>query len=101
MRDDASRTVVKLDVMVTAEVPTPNVYVFRAEGGNRLTRLVAVLRPGDEVVRSPCLAYAVRHPRHDPDRHRHAPRREQEPPPGVRSRDEPAVSKHATCEGGV
>lgn len=39
MRDDASRTVVKLDVMVTAEVPTPNVYVFRAEGGNRLTRL--------------------------------------------------------------
>lgn len=62
MNDDASSTVVELEVMVTAEVPTPNGYVFRADGGNRLTRLAGVLRPGGEVVRSPCLAYAVRHP---------------------------------------
>lgn len=47
--------------MVTAQVPMPHAYVFRAEGANRLTRL-AGLRPGDEVVRAPCLAYAVRHP---------------------------------------
>lgn len=47
--------------MVTAEVPTPYGYVYRTEG-NRLTGLAAVLKPGDNVVRSPCLAYAVRHP---------------------------------------
>jgi len=62
MSGDVRRTAVELDVMVTAEVPTPPGYVFRAEGGNRLTRLPAVLRPGGDVLRSPCLAYAVRHP---------------------------------------
>ncbi len=60
MSDEANTTAVELDVMLTAEVPTPNGYVFRAEG-SRLTRLAAGL-PGGEVVRSPCLAYAVRHP---------------------------------------
>jgi glyoxylase-like metal-dependent hydrolase (beta-lactamase superfamily II) len=36
--------------------------VYRAEGGNRVTHVLAALRPGGEVLRSPCLAYAVRHP---------------------------------------
>lgn len=62
MSDDASSPAVELDVMLTAELPTPSGYVFRAEGGNRLTRLIAVLQPGGEAVRSPCLAYAARHP---------------------------------------
>jgi N-acyl homoserine lactone hydrolase len=47
--------------MVTGEVPTPYGYVYRAPGG-RVRRLAAGLRPGGEVVRSPCLAFAVRHP---------------------------------------
>jgi glyoxylase-like metal-dependent hydrolase (beta-lactamase superfamily II) len=59
---DLSTTGVELDMMLTAEVPTPYGYVYRTRGGNRLTRALAVLRPGGEVLRSPCLAYAVRHP---------------------------------------
>lgn len=47
--------------MLTAEVAMPRGYVFRAEGANPLTRFVGALRPGGEVVRSPCLAYAARH----------------------------------------
>lgn len=62
MSDDANGPAVELDVMVAAEVPTPRGYVYRAEGGIRLTQLLAVLRPGGEILRSPCLAYAVRHP---------------------------------------
>lgn len=62
MSDDLSSPAVELDLMVTAEVPTPSAYVFRAEGGNRLSRFADALRPGGEVVRSPCLAYALRHP---------------------------------------
>lgn len=62
MSGELSRTSVELDVMRTAEVPTPHGYVFRAEGANRLNRLLGALRPGGEIVRSPCLAYAVRHP---------------------------------------
>lgn len=46
--------------MVTAEVPMPSGYAFRA-GGNRMTRLFAGLRPGGDTLRSACLAYAVRH----------------------------------------
>ena len=53
---------VELDVMVTARVPTPHAYVFRPEGGNRLSHFAAVLRPGGEMVQMPCLAYAVGHP---------------------------------------
>jgi len=60
--EDAHSGTVELDVMVTARVPMPNGYVFRAEGANRLSRVVAGLRPGGAVVRSPCLAYAVHHP---------------------------------------
>jgi glyoxylase-like metal-dependent hydrolase (beta-lactamase superfamily II) len=57
-----SEPAVEVDVMVVADVPMPHSYVFRPEGGNRLTRLAAVLRPGGEMVESPCLAYVVRHP---------------------------------------
>lgn len=53
---------VELDVMLTAEVRMPRGYVFRTEGANALTRLVGELRSGSEAVRSPCLAYAARHP---------------------------------------
>jgi N-acyl homoserine lactone hydrolase len=52
---------VELEVIVTGEVPTPYGYVYRAPGG-RVRRLAAGLRPGGEIVRSPCLAFAVRHP---------------------------------------
>ncbi len=48
--------------MVTAEVPTPYGYVYRSADGNGATRLLSILRPEGEVVRSPCLAYAVHHP---------------------------------------
>jgi N-acyl homoserine lactone hydrolase len=53
---------VELDVMVVGRVPIPHAYIFRPERGNRLTRLAAVFRPGREMVKSPCLAYVVRHP---------------------------------------
>src|SRR2546425_3612863 len=53
---------VELDVMVTADISPPHTYVFRPEGGNRLTHIAGLLLPGGEVVRSPCLAFAVRHP---------------------------------------
>ena len=45
--------------MVTAEMPMPSWYAYRA-GSNPLSRLLA-LRPGGEVLRAPCLAYALRH----------------------------------------
>jgi N-acyl homoserine lactone hydrolase len=60
--DDSNNPAVDLEVMLMGEVPIPHAYVFRSEVGNRFTRLAAVLRPGGEVVRSACLAYAVRHP---------------------------------------
>jgi N-acyl homoserine lactone hydrolase len=52
---------VELDVILTAEGPLPRDYVYRASG-NRLAQLIAGLRPGGEVLRTPCLAFAVRHP---------------------------------------
>ena len=62
MTEDSSSTGVAIDVMVTAQVPIPSVYAFRTADGNRLTRL-AGLRPGrGDVLRSLCLAFAVRHP---------------------------------------
>jgi glyoxylase-like metal-dependent hydrolase (beta-lactamase superfamily II) len=52
---------VDLDVILTAEVPTPYGYVFRAPGG-----LAARLRSGlnlrGEMIVAPCLAFVVRHP---------------------------------------
>ena len=62
MSNDLITPGVELDVMLTAEVPTPRDYVYRTQGGNNLTRLLGVLRAGSDVLRSPCLAYAVRHP---------------------------------------
>jgi N-acyl homoserine lactone hydrolase len=59
---DAGGPAVELAVMLTGELPIPHAYVFRPEGGNSLTRFAAVLRGTGGVVRSPCLAYAVRHP---------------------------------------
>lgn len=53
---------VELDMMVTAEIPLPVAYLYRAKGRNRLTGLLAAMRPGGEVLRAPCLAYVVRHP---------------------------------------
>ena len=62
MSHNARSTAVELDLMVVGELAIPHAYVSRREGGTRLTRLAAVLRPGGEMVPSPCLAYAVRHP---------------------------------------
>lgn len=62
MTEDPSSTGVTIDVMVTAQVSIPSAYAFRAPGGNRLTRLAGLRPGGGDVLRSPCLAYAVRHP---------------------------------------
>jgi len=61
MTGDDTEVTVEVEVLVTAEVPTPMGYVFRAEG-NRLRHLAAGLRPGGATILSPCLAYVVRHP---------------------------------------
>lgn len=53
---------VEVEVMVVAEIAIPHAYAFRPSGGNRLTHLAGVVRPGGDVLRSPCLAYVVRHP---------------------------------------
>jgi len=52
---------VDVEPILTAEVPMPHAYVFRA-GGTRISRLATVLRPVGDVVRAPCLAFVVRHP---------------------------------------
>jgi N-acyl homoserine lactone hydrolase len=52
---------VELEVIKTAEIPTPRGYVFRAEG-NALTRLRTGLRAGADAVMSPCLAFVLVHP---------------------------------------
>lgn len=61
MSDNANQGAVGLDVMVVGTVPTPHGYVFRPQRGNRLTGFLRVLLPGGEVIKSPCLAYVVRH----------------------------------------
>jgi len=61
MSDGAGDTGVALDLMVTAEVPLPRAYAFR-RSGNRVTRVLAGLDPRAKPVRSPCLAYVIRHP---------------------------------------
>ncbi len=50
----------ELEVILTAEIPTPRGYVFRAPG-NLAARLRAGLNLRDVIV-SPCLAYVLRHP---------------------------------------
>jgi N-acyl homoserine lactone hydrolase len=52
---------VTLDVLLTARLPTPHGYVYRAPGG-RLARLRAGLRVGPDALLSPCLAFVVGHP---------------------------------------
>ncbi len=61
MTTDVPPEGVGLEVLLTAEIPTPHGYVFRS-GGNMLSRLRAGLRTSGERLRSPCLAYVVRHP---------------------------------------
>jgi len=52
---------VRLDVLFTAEIPTPRGYVFRAQG-NAVSRLRAGLTTSGGSLPSPCLAFVVRHP---------------------------------------
>ncbi|HEY2142164.1 MAG TPA: N-acyl homoserine lactonase family protein [Solirubrobacteraceae bacterium] len=62
MSDDTSSAGVELDVMVTGEVPIPVGYLYRPESGNPLARLLTAARSIGDVLRAPCLAYAIRHP---------------------------------------
>jgi len=50
-----------VDVIVAAWLPTPHDYVFRASE-HRLARLRHGLRAGPDALRSPCLAFVIRHP---------------------------------------
>jgi hypothetical protein len=52
---------VQLAVMLTAHIPTPYGYVFRAPG-NSVSRLRGGLTVGDDALISPCPAFVVRHP---------------------------------------
>jgi N-acyl homoserine lactone hydrolase len=52
---------VQLSAIVTAHIPTPYGYVFRAPG-NSISRLHAGLTVGGDALISPCLAFAIRHP---------------------------------------
>lgn len=60
------QSTVEVEVMVTGEVPMPAAYVYRS-GNRTVGGLARVLRtallPGGETLRSPCLAYVIRHPR--------------------------------------
>lgn len=51
---------IKLEVLRTAQIPTPCGYVFRARG-NRLAQLRAGFDKKGRMLRSPCLAYVIRH----------------------------------------
>lgn len=62
MSGDPGMAAASLDVLVVGEIPTPHAYVFRPEGGHQVRRLAAVFNPRGRVVRSPCLAYVLRHP---------------------------------------
>jgi len=50
-----------IDVIVAAYLPTPHDYVFRASE-HRIARFRHGLRAGPDALRSPCLAFVVRHP---------------------------------------
>jgi N-acyl homoserine lactone hydrolase len=62
MSDDTGTITVEVDVMLVGQLPVANAYLFRPPGRNLLTALPALLRPGDEFLRTPLLAFAVRHP---------------------------------------
>lgn len=61
----SDRTGVELDVILTGTVPIPAAYVFRGTGA-ALIRTAGLLRnalvPGGKMLKSPCLAYVIRHP---------------------------------------
>jgi N-acyl homoserine lactone hydrolase len=59
--DRTGKAGVRLTVLCTAEIPTPYGYVFRAPG-SRLAQLRAGLSKKGRTLRSPCLAFVVRHP---------------------------------------
>ena len=59
---------VQVEVLRTAEIPTPYHYIFRAQR-RRITQLRAGLSKKGSMLHSPCLAYVVRHA-HDPDARR-------------------------------
>jgi N-acyl homoserine lactone hydrolase len=61
MTDQTDPPGVHLEVLRTAEIPTPYNYVFRAQG-NRPSQLRAGLSKKGRMLQSPCLAYVVRHP---------------------------------------
>ena len=61
MSAEAIGTTVEVDVMRVGELRIPYAYVFRPEG-NPLSRVAGLVRPAGESLRSPCLAYVVRHP---------------------------------------
>lgn len=52
---------VQLEVLRTAEIPTPHDYLFRARG-HRLAQLRAGISKKGRMLQSPCLAYVIRHP---------------------------------------
>jgi N-acyl homoserine lactone hydrolase len=62
MSSEVGSAAVEIDLMVTGIAPTPQDYFFRPEKANRLTPVAVILRPRGEMIESPCLAYAVRHP---------------------------------------
>jgi N-acyl homoserine lactone hydrolase len=61
MPERQSESGVALEVLQTAEVPTPYGYVFRA-GENRITRMRSGLTKKRGMLKSPSLAFVVRHP---------------------------------------
>jgi glyoxylase-like metal-dependent hydrolase (beta-lactamase superfamily II) len=61
MTDDPEAVSVGLYVLVSARLPTPYGYVYRASG-NWLGRVRAGMRAGPDALLMPCLAFVVRHP---------------------------------------
>jgi glyoxylase-like metal-dependent hydrolase (beta-lactamase superfamily II) len=61
MTAEPAAAAVTVDVMVTAYLPVPYGYVYRA-GGNAFRRIRAGLRGAANALRCPCLAFVVRHP---------------------------------------
>jgi N-acyl homoserine lactone hydrolase len=54
-------TAVRVEPIRTGEVRMPYAYAYRPEG-NPISRLAALVRPGGDALRSPCLAYVLDHP---------------------------------------
>ena len=54
-------TAVQVEAIRTGELRIPNAYAFRP-AGNPLSRVAGIVRPGGSALRSPCLAFVLRHP---------------------------------------